>query len=142
MLYINICLHSSFYYEGIWQKLGSVIDSPARLLDLPQIYIATGNVPLGRSEKLNLCYIYKKKSYILRSGTCITCSLRINLSLGFLVPVFLNSWKISKKLSIMESDFNIFVSAILLKLLCLMDNFLNPIQDGLFRGCSRIGPPS
>ena len=64
-LFVKICLHSPLRHESKREEWGRAIDSAVRLLDLSLIYLATDNLSLGRSEKLNLCYNWKKESHPL-----------------------------------------------------------------------------
>ena len=90
----------------------------------PLIYRATDNLPLGRSEKLNLYYNYKKESHHPTDVTAFfVSSLRNNLSM-FLIQKTENSWKISRKSTITESYFSNVAGASLLKSHSLMNTFL------------------
>lgn len=65
---INIFRHLSFCCKGTWKKWESTIGFVAQLLDLPLICLATESLFLGISEKLNLCYYYKKEPHTLLKG--------------------------------------------------------------------------
>ena len=80
---VNICLNSSFFYEGIWKEWGSAIDFAAQLLDLPLIYIEIENLPWEVLSSWT-CVIITRKNHTHSAKLSVSLvSLRYNLSIGF-----------------------------------------------------------
>ena len=91
-LFINICLNSSFFYEGIWKEWGSAIDFAAQLLDLPLIYLEIENLPWEVLSSWT-CVIITRKNHTHSAKLSVSLvSLRYNLSIGFHVLETASIW--------------------------------------------------
>ena len=106
------------------------------LLHLPLICLATGSLPIWILRSLNSVIIKKKtkkKSCPTTDVSAWFINLNLRNSYSELFHVFkaisLNSCKISRKLSITESDYSNFAGATLLKSLSTVDILLPILQN-------------
>ena len=69
--------------------------------------LATDMLPLRNFAKLKFCYDQKKKSHSHHRRICVTCKLEKQLRrcVCCIKTIFLNSYKISRKLPIKDSDY-------------------------------------